>query len=136
MVPAQLIDATTIYGDPFDANSLFGRPTVAWFWAPWCVICRGEAPDVAEIAARYADQVNFVGIPGLSASSEMRDFVSETGTEGITHLDDSSGVIWASYEIYSQPAYAFITTDGRVSTYIGSLGFDGLVDVIDQLIVA
>ena len=66
----------------------------------------------------------------------MRDFVSDTGTEGITHLDDGSGDIWASYEIYAQPAYAFITDDGRVETYIGSLGGDRLADIIEKLIVA
>lgn len=136
VIPAALIGATTIDGDPFDANTLAGRPTVAWFWAPWCVICRGEAPDVAEIAARYADRVNFVGIAGRGEAPEMRDFVSDTGTEGITHLDDSSGDIWASYEIYAQPAYAFITDDGRLETYVGSLGGDGLAEIIDKLIVA
>ncbi|MGD9702884.1 MAG: thioredoxin domain-containing protein [Ilumatobacteraceae bacterium] len=136
MIPAALVGATTISGDPFDANILAGRPTVAWFWAPWCVICRGEAPDVADIAARYADKVNFVGVAGRGEAPEMRDFVSDTGTEGITHLDDSSGEIWASYEIYGQPAYAFITDDGRLETYVGSLGGDGLADIIDQLIVA
>ncbi len=136
VIPAALIGATTINGDPFDASILAGRPTVAWFWAPWCVICRGEAPDVADIAARYADKVNFVGIAGRGEAAEMRDFVSDTGTEGITHLDDSSGDIWASYEIYAQPAYAFITDDGRLETYVGSLGGDGLADIIDELIVA
>jgi hypothetical protein len=29
-----------------------------------------------------------------------------------------------------------MTSDGRVETYVGSLGGDGLVDVIEQLIVA
>ena len=108
---------------------------MAWFWAPWCVICRGEAPAVAEIAARYSDRVNFVGVAGRGEAPEMRDFVSDTGTEGITHLDDSSGEIWASYEIYAQPAFAFITDDGRLETYVGSLGA-GLAEIIDQLIVA
>jgi len=136
VIPAALFGATTINGDPFDASILAGRPTVAWFWAPWCVICRGEAPDVAEIATRYAGKVNFVGVAGQAQAPEMRDFVSDTGTEGITHLDDSSGNIWASYGIYAQPAYAFITDDGRVETYVGSLGGDGLADVIEQLIVA
>ncbi len=136
VIPAALIGATTINGDPFDANILAGRPTVAWFWAPWCVICRGEAPDVADIAARYEGKVNFVGIAGRGETPAMRDFVSDTGTEGITHLDDSSGDIWASYEIYAQPAYAFITDDGRLETYVGSLGGDGLADIIDKLIAA
>jgi len=136
VVPAALIGATAIDGEPFDAAALAGRPTVAWFWAPWCVVCRAEAPDVAEIAERYAGLVNFVGVAGLSELSAMREFVADTGTDGIIHLDDSSGEIWASYEIYSQPAFAFIADDGRLEVYVGTLGGDGLADIIDELIVA
>jgi len=31
---------------------------------------------------------------------------------------------------------AFITDDGRLETYVGSLGGDGLADIIEKLIVA
>jgi len=136
VVPAALIGATSVDGEPFDAAALGGRPTVAWFWAPWCVVCRAEASDVAEIAERFAGRVNFVGVAGLSEPSAMREFVADTGTDGITHLDDSSGEIWASYEIYSQPAFAFIADDGRLEVYVGSLGSDGLADIVDKLIAA
>ncbi|MEK7425345.1 MAG: redoxin family protein [Actinomycetota bacterium] len=136
VVPAAFVGATTIDGEPFDADSLAGRPTVAWFWAPWCVICRGEAPDVAEIAARYSGQVNFVGVAGRGEAPEMREFVADTDTAGFPHLDDSSGAIWEWYEIAAQPAYAFITDDGRVETYLGALGAEGLEGIIEQLIVA
>ena len=98
--------------------------------------CRGEAPDVADIAARYADRVNFVGVAGRGEALEMRDFVADTGTGAITHLNDSSGDIWASYEIYAQPAIAFITDDGKVDTFVGARGADGLAAIVDQLILA
>lgn len=136
VVPVPLVGASTIDGAGFDANTLAGRPTVAWFWAPWCVVCRGEAPDVAAIAAQYADRVNFIGVAGRGEAAEMRDFVSETGTGALTHLDDSSGVIWAAYEIYAQPAFAFITDDGRQETFTGALGADDLAQVIEQLLAA
>jgi thiol-disulfide isomerase/thioredoxin len=136
VVPVALIGATTVDGDPYDASVLAGRPTVAWFWAPWCVICRGEAPDVAAVAARYAEQVNFVGVAGLGATDEMREFVTDTGVGAFTHLDDSDGSIWASYEIYAQPAYAFITDDGRLETYPGALGAEGLAEIIELLLDA
>lgn len=136
IVPAPLVGASTIDGVSFDANTLAGRPTVAWFWAPWCVICRGEAPDIAATAATYADRVNFIGVAGRGKAVEMRDFVSETGTAAITHLDDSSGAIWSAYEIYAQPAFAFITDDGRQETFTGALGADDLAKIIEQLLAA
>ncbi|MEO8265670.1 MAG: thioredoxin domain-containing protein [Ilumatobacteraceae bacterium] len=136
VIPAALIGATTINGDPFDAHLLAGRPTVAWFWAPWCAICRGEAPDVADIAGCYAGKVNFVGIAGRGEAPEMRDFVSRHRDRRHHPSRRQQRRHRASYEIYAQPAYAFITDDGRVETYVGSLGGDGLADIIDELIVA
>lgn len=136
VLPAALVGATTIDGQPFDATALAGRPTVVWFWAPWCVICRGEAPNVASIASRYAGKVNFVGVAGRGTAPEMRDFVKKTHTEAITHLDDGSGEIWLAYKIYAQPAYAFITDDGRLKTFTGALGEDKLGSIVDQLLVA
>ena len=98
-----------------------------------CVICRGEAPDVA---ARYAGQVNFVGVAGLGASDEMREFVTDTGVDAFTHLDDRDGSIWASYEVFAQPAYAFISDDGRLETFPGALGAEGLTEIIELLLDA
>jgi len=98
---------------------------------PW----RGT-PGVADIAARYGGKVNFVGIAGRGETAEIRDFVSETWTGGVTHLNDGSGDIWASYEIDAQPAFAFITDDGRLETYVGSLGSNGLAEIVENLMVA
>lgn len=136
VIPAALVGATTIDGAAFDADALAGRPTVAWFWAPWCVTCRGEAPDVVDVASRYSDRVNFVGVAGRGEATEMRDFVADTDTGSFVHLDDSSGGIWASYEIFAQPAFAFITDDGRLETFTGPLGADQLAAIVDQLLVA
>jgi thiol-disulfide isomerase/thioredoxin len=44
-----LTAATPLDGTSFDATTLAGADAVIWFWAPWCTICRGEAPEVAEI---------------------------------------------------------------------------------------
>jgi thiol-disulfide isomerase/thioredoxin len=41
----------TVDGQEFDGAALAGTPVVLWFWAPWCTICRAEAPDVAAVAA-------------------------------------------------------------------------------------
>ena len=136
VIPAAMVGATTIDGAAFDADALAGRPTVAWFWAPWCVICRGEAPDVVDVVSRYSDRVNVVGVAGRGEAAEMREFVADTDTSSFIHLDDSSGEIWASYEIFAQPAFAFLTDDGRLGTFTGSLGADELAAIVDQLLDA
>ena len=44
----------TVSGAPFDPATLTGKPVVLWFWAPWCTICRSEAPAVTKVAADFA----------------------------------------------------------------------------------
>ncbi|MEO6414044.1 MAG: redoxin domain-containing protein [Pedococcus sp.] len=109
-------------GTAFDAASLTGKPVVLWFWAPWCTICRGEAPTVAKIAAEFAGQVEFVGVAGLDTVSAMTRFVQQTGTGDFTHLADTNGTIWREYGVAVQPAFAFINSDGRADVRVGSLG--------------
>lgn len=136
VVPAGLEGAVTLDGSPLDTAALAGRPTVLWFWAPWCTVCRAEAPDVSEVAAELGDQVNLIGVGGQGGNAEMIEFVEQTGTSGFTHVSDPNGTVWSEYEIFAQPAFAFITADGRVETYVGTLGAEGLTDIIGKLLEA
>ena len=123
-------------GSAVDAVALGAGPTVAWFWAPWCTICRAEAPGIAEVAERYADQVTVFGVPGRGDQGSMERFVDDTGTDALLHLADLDGSIWASFGIFAQPAFAFIGADGSVEVVVGSLGRDGLATRIDALLGA
>ena len=120
----------------FDGASLAAGDSVVWFWAPWCTSCRSEAPEVAEVAERYASQVNLIGVPGRGELDEMVDFVDDTGTGSLTHVPDLNGDIWSTFGVYGQPAFAFIDDDGSVEVFIGGLGGDALAERIDQLIAA
>ena len=97
------LTATTLTGDRFDAAALDGIPVAPWFWAPWCTICRAEAPDVAAAAAEYQGRVRLLGVPGRGDEPAMRAFVDEAGTGGITHLVDSDGALWSRFGVVAQP---------------------------------
>lgn len=95
-------------------------PVVLWFWAPWCPICRGEAPAlVKEVEA--SPGVTFIGVASLDEVPAMQAFVSETGTGGFRHLADPGGEIWARFGVTSQPAMAFISSDGQVKVVPGAM---------------
>jgi len=128
--------ATPLDGVSFDASTVADSDAVLWFWAPWCTICRAEAPEVAEIAERYADRVQVIGVPGRGDLDAMRAFVDDTGTSSITHLADLDGDVWSSFGVYGQPAYAFIDDSGSIEIFIGGMGGDALADRIDELIAA
>lgn len=125
-----------IDGTPFSADVLAGRPVVLWFWAPWCFVCRSEAPNVNIAVHHEAGLATFVGVAGLGQEGDMRSFVRSTHTEGIVHLADTTGSIWNAFGIVAQPSFAFITADRRVSTYTGSLGASNLIDKVDALLGA
>jgi len=129
-----LAGATTLDGSSFERGAITRPDVLVWFWAPWCVICRSEAPAIAEIAARYGDRLTVVGVAGRGGVDDMAAFVADTGTGHITHIVDSDGAIWSAYGVYGQPAFAFIDDDGSVQLFIGSLGEEALVDRVDTLL--
>jgi thioredoxin-related protein len=44
----------------------------------------------------------------------MQEFVDDTGTGDITHLESSDGELWTRFEVTSQSTYVLIDSDGEV----------------------
>jgi thiol-disulfide isomerase/thioredoxin len=125
--------APDLDGQTVDAVSFEGSDTVLWFWAPWCTVCRAEAPAVVEVAAGLDDEIEIVGVAGRGSTDEMRAFVSDTETNELRHVVDESGDIWSAFEVSTQPAFAFIDDDGSVDVHVGPLGAERLQERIDDL---
>ncbi len=126
--------AATVSGGELDVATLAGSPVVLWFWAPWCTICRSEAPDVSEVVAELGDDVTFLGVAGRGEVDAMQGFVADTNVSGFEHLADVDGSIWARFNVASQPSFAFVSPDGTVETVVGALGADGLRDRASALL--
>ena len=125
--------AATVSGGELDLATLAGEPVVLWFWAPWCTVCRGEAPDVSEVAGEL-DDVTFIGVAGRGEVDAMQGFVSDTKVTGFEHLADEDGSIWSRFGVASQPSFAFVSPDGSVETVVGALGADALRDRASALL--
>ncbi|GHB51245.1 hypothetical protein GCM10010306_051180 [Streptomyces umbrinus] len=125
--------ATTVDGKPFDAKTLAGKPTVLWFWAPWCPTCKGQATETAKVATDNASKVNVVGVAGLDKNAAMRDFVSDTGTGAFPHLSDEKGEVWKRFEVTQQSHYVILDKTGK-TVYEGVLpGGNGLAEKVAGL---
>lgn len=132
---AAFASSTTLTdGAAFDGAALAGTDAVLWFWAPWCTICRGEAPEIAEVAEKFAGQVPIVGVAGRGELDAMNDFISDTGTESLIQLADLNGDTWSAFGIFGQPAFVFIDDTGDVEVFVGSMSSNNLTDRIDELI--
>ncbi len=124
--PAQLqFTATTLDGKAFDGTSLYGHPTVVYFWASWCPICQGEASGIAAALKELPDGVQAIGIPGRSDTASMQQFVGTYGLSGMTQVVDDTGSLWANFNVAYQPALVTIAADGTVTTLSsdGKAGF-------------
>lgn len=125
--------ATTLDGAELASASFEGKPTVLWFWAPWCTICRAEGPEVSAAAAAFEGDVELIGVAGRGEVPDMESFVADTGTDALTHVIDDDGSIWADYGVVAQPAYAFVSADGSIDVVTGSLGEEALEERMAEL---
>lgn len=125
--------AVTTDGAEFDASDLAGQDVVLWFWAPWCTICRSEAPSVAAAATQMDGKVEIVGVASSGTLEEMQAFVDETGAAAVTHVADVPGDVWRQFGVVAQPTFVFVNDDGRTQTFAGGLSQAALVDAMQQL---
>jgi thiol-disulfide isomerase/thioredoxin len=108
---------TALGGAPFNGASLQGKPSVLWFWTPWCPFCNAEAPRLSQVAAANP-AVTFVGVAAHSDVGAMQNFVSKYNLN-FTNLNDADGSIWARYNVPWQPAWVFYRADGT-STFVNN----------------
>ncbi len=122
-------------GQTVEGASLAGQDAVLYFWAPWCPICRGEAPVLDDVESAYGEDVAVLGVAGLSDDvAAMSEFVSATGTGSITHLQDSGGEVYTAFGVAAQTTYAFLDDDGTVEVVPGPLPKDQLDQRVQQLV--
>jgi thiol-disulfide isomerase/thioredoxin len=88
------------------------KPTLLWFWAPWCPVCGGEAPKIQQLAERE-DTLNVVAIGGRDDLANAPAFVERHGLTAPTLLFDESMQVWEHYRIPGQPGAVLLDADGR-----------------------
>ncbi|MBA3781201.1 redoxin family protein [Nocardioides sp. InS609-2] len=120
-----------IDGAPYDGKQLADKPTVLWFWAPWCPTCRAQAGGVETLAKKYAGQVNVVGVGGLADAADIRDFARQV--DGPIHLIDEEGEIWRHFNVTAQSTYVVLDADGVVVSE-GYLDDAALADQVAELV--
>jgi len=114
-VPASLkFTGKTLDGKAFDGSSLAGKPSLLWFWAPWCATCAGQAATVSNLKDKYGTKVNVLGVAGLGDVPAMNEFVTDLDVANVTHLSDGSGVVWKRFGIVEQSLYVLIDPTGKV----------------------
>jgi thiol-disulfide isomerase/thioredoxin len=109
------------------------KPTLLWFWAPWCPVCGGEAPKIQQLAER-GDTLNVIAIGGRDDLANAPAFVARHGLTAPTLLFDESMRVWEHYRIPGQPGAVLLDTDGRErGRWIGSFDPNLAVEAAQKL---
>jgi len=132
-VPATLrFTGKTLDGASFDAATMAGKPTILWFWAPWCATCAQEAQSIADLVTDYRGRIGILGIAGLGDNKAMHKFVSDLDVGDVPHLDDQAGLLWKKFGITQQSTYVLIDAGGKVvtSSYLDSVDLPAKVKTL------
>jgi len=105
---------TTLDGAAFDGAALAGKPTVLWFWAPWCATCAAQAGSVTNLHDEYGDRLGILGVAGMGSNADMHEFVTDLDVGAIANLDDQAGVLWQKFGVTEQSSFVLVDRAGRV----------------------
>ena len=124
--------STTVDGAAFEGSSLDGKPTVLWFWAPWCPTCLGQVDGVSELATTYGGRLNVVGVGSLDSSEAIDGFAARVPAD-FPQLDDPDGEVWKHFGVTAQSTYVVLGADREVVA-TGSLSDAELADTVAGLL--
>ncbi len=121
----------TVGGERFDGAALVGKPTVLWFWAPWCPTCRAQISVVGDLAETYGPDVNVVGVGSLDEPEALERFAAEVSPD-VTLLADPDGDVWRQFGVTAQSTYLVLDAAGDEQAS-GYLDDSELVDLVEDL---
>jgi thiol-disulfide isomerase/thioredoxin len=101
-------------GNAISTASLRGKVVLLNFWATWCPPCRDEIPEMIDLANRYKDRLEIIGVSmDDSPAREVGEFAKEFG---ITYpIVMGSRAMEAEYGgVPALPTSFVVSPDGRI----------------------
>lgn len=89
------------------------RPTLLWFWAPWCEICNAEASTVEKMANASGSELRVIAIGGRDSVKAGREFVERHRLKAMTVVYDEPSKVWDGFGIGPQPAAVLLDAGGN-----------------------
>jgi thiol-disulfide isomerase/thioredoxin len=129
--PAAAVE--TLDGKPANLSQFIGKtPVLMEFWATWCPNCKELEPHLKEVAAKYANQVRFVGVSvSVNQSPErVRAYVAKHGMPG-DQVFDTKGNATGAYDVPATSYVVVLDRTGKV-VYTGLGGDQDLEKAIKK----
>ena len=125
--PPPVFSLEMVDGQTLSLAELRGRPVVVNFWATWCPPCRGEMPDLENLARDYREAgLVVVGINLEEDRPTVRRYADTLGLSFRLVLD-RDGQVANAYNLTALPTTYFVDREGNVRDLnIGALTEKGL----------
>ncbi|HTA52696.1 MAG TPA: TlpA disulfide reductase family protein [Candidatus Acidoferrum sp.] len=102
-------------GRAISTAELRGKVVIVSFWATWCPPCREEIPEMIELASRYGDKLQVIGVSEDDDASpeEVREFAAN---EKINYpiVMGRYGISREFGEVPALPTSFLVDTNGKV----------------------
>jgi thiol-disulfide isomerase/thioredoxin len=102
-------------GNVISTANWHGKVVIVNFWATWCPPCRDEIPEMIELANRYKDRLQIIGVSQDDDASpkEVREFAQ--------HMGINYPIVMGSQAFSTEyggvpalPTSFIVNTDGRI----------------------
>jgi len=94
-------------------------------------VCRGEQPDLNQLAEEYEGQATFAGVSNNDTVEDGMGYVDEFG---VPYAMGHAPEVWAIFDNPVRPSTIVIDADGNIATVVtGPISYRGMKEILDQV---
>lgn len=103
--------------EPISNASLEGRPTLLYFWAPWCGVCGATSENVDAVQEAVGDSANVLSVAlSYKSPDELRKYMQDNGATYPVLLGDEK--VRRDFAVNSFPTFYILDTEGNVDSSV------------------
>ena len=132
--------ATEWFNGEVKSEALAGKPTLVYFWAVSCYICKNNMPTIGAWKKEFADQVNFVSVhmPRQESDTDLdavKKIMAEFGIDEPVAVDGYHEIGERFQTQGYWPYYFLFDADGNLkSRAAGDVGLKSIEGTLNRLI--
>lgn len=113
-------ELTSVDGEVISTADLTGKPTLLYFWAPWCGVCKASMPNLESYYQENKEQVNVVSVAlSFEQLEEVHMALLKHKLTFPTLIGNAD--VAEQYKIEGFPTYYLLDKNGEVASK--SLGY-------------